>query len=344
MFTGSDPSLEHLYYIRLLHCMKGTSGFAKLVGIVTDKYITRAKSFLIQFPRVRDPLDYIAQSRPLPWTRCERWVRQLIECVSEAHSKCFVIGTFLRCGSPAVIEGTDSILVWRFSFKFQMGHNYDLYYPPDFQHYKYASKGTNEADSGDITTKTDLYQLGLVLWLLAENLPRTHRSPVCMRNKCRNVLDSECDDSYRNPIALPELSINVPQYYKDIVNTCRAECPQDRVCARTLLTWFPPLTKYKHLPDANFETQNIEITAIGNGLVKTPHCDKCQSRCGKVFFHCSVCLMGDFDICENCYESGAHCLEKGHLLEQNRKIESWTVPWKYHSSVNDSGTREITEL
>ena len=122
------------------------------------------------------------------------------------------------------------------------------------------------------------------------------------------------------------LSTDVPQYYKDIVNACRAERPQDRVCARTLLTWFPPLTQYEHLSDANFGTQNIEITATSNGLVKRPHCDKYQWLCGNVFFHYSVCLIGDFDICEKCYESRAHCLDKEHSLEQNRKIGSWTVP------------------
>ena len=88
----------------------------------------------------------------------------------------------------------------------------------------------------------------------------------------------------------------------------------------------------------------MEIADISNGLLKSKTCDICRSRCGKVFFHCGVCLMGDFDICNKCYESGAHCYEKEHLLEQNRKIGSWTVPWKYHSSVNKSGTREIIEL
>ena len=341
MFTRSGPSLEHLYSIRLLHCMKGTPGFAKLVGIVTDKHIAQAKSYLIELPRTRHSLLSIAPGQP--WTRREKWARQLLRSVAEAHSKGFVIG---RIGpvSPRIIEGTDSILLWRFSSKFAMGNQFDLHYPPEFQHYKYAPKGTNEADSGDITTKTDLYELGVMLWLLAENLPKTHRSPVCIRNKCRNVLDSKCNDSHRNPTALPELSTDVPQYYKDIVNACWAKYPQDRVCARTLLKWFPPLTQYENLPDANFETQNIDITAVGNGLVKTPHCDRCQLPCGKVFFHCSVCLTGDYDICDQCYESGKHCLDKEHLLEQNRKIGSWTVPWKYHSSVNDLGTREIIEL
>ena len=229
------PSPEMIYNIRLLHCMKGKPGFAKLVGVVTDKHNTQAKSFLIEFPRARHRLEFITQGQPLPWTRRERWARQLIECVCEAHSKGFVIGTLLRFGSPVVIEGTDSILLWHFSSKFSMGYNFDLYYPPEFQHYKYASKGMSEADSGDITTKTDLYHLGDVLWLLAENLPRTHSSPVCIRNKCPDLVNSECDDSHRNPVTLPELSADVPQYYKDIVNSCRAENPQDRVCARTLL-------------------------------------------------------------------------------------------------------------
>ena len=344
MFMRPVPGPETLYNIRLLLCMKGTPGFAKLVGVVTDKYITQVKSFLIEFPRARHRLDDIAQGRPLPWSRRERWARQLLECVSEAHSKGFVIGTLMRCGSPVVIERTDSILMWQFRSKFPMGGILDLYYPPEFQHYRYASQATSEAESGEFTTKTDLYHLGLLFWLLAENLPRTHRSPVCMRKKCPDVVNSVCADSHRNPVAPPELSKDVPQYYKNIVSACWAENPQDRVCARTLLNWFPPLTQYEHLPDANLETQNMEITAIGNGLLKTIHCNICQLHCGKVFFHCSVCDMGDFDICNKCYESGAHCLDEEHLLEQNRKIGSWTVPWKYHSSINVSGTREITEL
>ena len=343
MFTRPVPSLEVLYNIRLLHCMKGTPGFAKLVGVVTDKYVTQAKSFLIEFPRARHRVGFIAQSQPLPWARRERWARQLLECVYKAHSKGFVIGSLLRY--PArIVERTDSIFLCQFKSKFAMGCNVDLYYPPEFQHYKYVSQATSEADSGDITTKTDLFHLGLLLWLLAENLPRTHSSPVCMRKKCPTVAYVECDDSHRNPVALPELSSDVPQYYKDIVNACRAENPQDRVCARTLLKWFPPLTRYENLPDENSETHNMDIAAIGNGLQKFKTCDICQLPCGKVFFHCSVCHMGDFDICDKCYESGAHCLDKEHLLEQNRKIGSWTVPWRYHSSVNSSGTREITEL
>ena len=347
MFTRQVPSPENLYNIRLLHCMKGRSGFAKLVGIVTDKHITQAKSFLIEYPRARHRLGFIAQSQPLPWTRRERWARQLLEGVYEAHSKGFVIGTLLRFGPPLVIEGSDSILLWHFKSKFPMGSDVDLYYPPEFQHYRYASQTTSEADSGGISTKTDLYHLGLLFWLLAENLP-TRDSPICIRNRCREVLNSECDDSHRDPITLPELSTDIPQYYKDIVSACRGENPQDRLCARTLLEWFPPLTQHDHLPYENSETQNVDIPAIndsgGNGGVSPQYCDGCRLPCGNVFFHCSVCDMGDYDICDKCYESGAHCYEKEHLLEQNRKIGSWTVPWKYHSSVNESGTREIIEL
>ena len=344
VFTKPVPSPEALYNIRLLHCMKGRPGFAKLVGIVTDKHVTQAKSFLIELPRARNRLDYIALDQPLPWTRRERWARQVLECVNEAHSEGFVIGTLVRFGVPVVIEGTGSIIMWKFKSKFPMGNTLDSYYPPELQHYKYASRATSEADSRDITTKTDLYHLGLLFWLLAENLPRTHSSPVCIRNNCRKGLDSECDDFHKDPVALPELSTDVPQYYKDIVGACRAENPQDRVCARTLLKWFPPVTQYEHLPDENSKTQNMELTDIGDGLLGKLYCDICQSYCGKVSFHCSVCNMGDFDICDKCYNSGAHCFGKEHLLASQRKIGSWTVPWKYHSSVNGSGTREIIEL
>ena len=163
MFMRSVPSPEILYNIRLLHCMKGKPGFAKLVGVVTDNYNTQAKSFLIEFPRARHRLEFIAQGQPLPWARRERWARQILDVVYEAHSKGFIIGTLVKFQPPVVIEGTDSILLWYFKSKFSMAYKLGCYYPPEFQHFKYASKGTNEAESGDITTKTDLYHLGLLL-------------------------------------------------------------------------------------------------------------------------------------------------------------------------------------
>ena len=92
------------------------------------------------------------------------------------------------------------------------------------------------------------------------------------------------------------------------------------------------------------ETQDMEIADTGNGLLSYSYCDLCRLRCGKVFFQRIVCNVGDFDICAKCYKSGSHCFDKEHLSEQNRKIGSWTVPWRYHSSVNSSGTGEITEL
>ena len=141
-----------------------------------------------------------------------------------------------------------------------------------------------------------------------------------MRNRCRKTLDSRCDNSHQYPVALLELSTDIPQYYKDMVNAYRVETPQDRPCARILLEWFPPLIQYEHLPDDNTEVQNMEIVDIGNGLLKSKTCDICQLYCGKGFFHCSVYNSGDFDICDKCYESGAHCYEKEHLLEQKGRF------------------------
>ena len=45
-FTGSIPTVELLYAIRVLHCMNGAPGFAKLIGIVTDDSQKYLKSYL----------------------------------------------------------------------------------------------------------------------------------------------------------------------------------------------------------------------------------------------------------------------------------------------------------
>jgi ankyrin repeat protein len=48
----------------------------------------------------------------------------------------------------------------------------------------------------------------------------------------------------------------------------------------------------------------------------TQYCDVCTLfiRSGSRF-HCSLCNGGDFDVCRDCIDAGAHCFDSEHRLE-----------------------------
>ena len=64
-------------------------------------------------------------------------------------------------------------------------------------------------------------------------------------------------------------------------------------------------------------------------------CNNCTITIPNAHWHCSICEDGDYDICEDCVSSGAHCGVEGHflikrLIENGKVISSTTetVPKK----------------
>lgn len=51
-----------------------------------------------------------------------------------------------------------------------------------------------------------------------------------------------------------------------------------------------------------------------NFTLKGRSCDVCLAATGEKYHHCESCLGGDFDICDRCYNLGAHCLDRSHIL------------------------------
>lgn len=79
----------------------------------------------------------------------------------------------------------------------------------------------------------------MILWILAEGQP--YLLPVnayeCRKNGCQS---KDCREEYSNPIDLPELVGDIPQYWKDIICACRKHDPRHRPPAWKLLEKFPP--------------------------------------------------------------------------------------------------------
>lgn len=341
-FARSLPSSELLYNIRLLHCMNGLSGFANLVGIVVDTTRIHLKIYLIEFPRARWKLQDVIQNRSITWKRREKWAKQLVEGVSRIHSRGFVVGT-LCTQSPILIDGSDCVQLWYFKQKFRMGRAGGCYYPPECRHFRHVSPTTNEAKSPNVTSKADIFHLGLVLWRLAENSPRTHNSPVCIREGCSAQAHLRYDESHLDPIALPSLPESIPQYYRQIVDICRAENPNDRLAAWRLLKLFPT-SEPESSPIEIEGSESTDTRMSAMSRLVPGFCDSClKGSIPLPFFHCNVCQTGDFDICKACYDKGIHCYDTDHLLVEMKQVGSWIVPGRYCSSVGSSGGRDFIE-
>ena len=342
-FARSEPSAELLYNIRVLHCMNGCPGFAKLVGIVVDDTVEHLKSYLIEFPKARWTLAGATEARSIPWKDREQWAKQLVSGVDQLHSLGFVVGTLGTSRAP-VLDNSDSVLFWSFRERFSMGYRIGSLYPPEFLRFRNSSPTIHENQSARVTSKADIFHIGQLLWLLAENSPRTNNSPICIRERCneRGVCSK---NSHIEPICLPRLPESIPQYYRDIIDACRAENPNDRPAARTLLEMFPPTDEPSSYPTAGLDHESTELSVLGKGLLGYVSCDNCRKPYLTLpIYHCNVCQIGDFDICQACYDLGAHCEDLEHYLVEMRKIGSWVVPGRYLSCVKSSGRRDVVEL
>ncbi len=120
---------------------------------------------------------------------------------------------------PAVlIDSSDCLRFWRFKDKFIMGKVSDCSYPPGLRHLRDIVPSMNEAECPNVTPKTDIFHLRMILWLPAEKLPRTHVSPVCMRKGCNLQIGPPCVQSHVDPKA------PVAWICAAILNNCYTEC------------------------------------------------------------------------------------------------------------------------
>ena len=208
--SNSKPTAELLYNIELLNCMRGAPGLANLVGIVVDTSRKYLQSYLIEFPKARWRIDRIAQDPSISWNRRQKWAKQLIETVAHLHSKGFVAGMICTYRMPVIIDSSDSVQLSFFKKKFSMGRRQGGYYPPEYHHFWEAYPVTSEAECPDITSKTDIFHLGLMLWTLASG-QRMWKSLVCTRIDCKTA-NPGLNESHAKPNVLAPLSACIPQY------------------------------------------------------------------------------------------------------------------------------------
>ena len=207
---GPDSIDEFLYEISALSSLTNADSVIKLQGFVVNDDETAVKGLLIAYAEKNALVDVIYDNRDnLPWLRRERWARQIVNGLSEIHEAGFVQGDFTL--SNIVIDGNDDAKIIDINRRgCPVGWE-----PPEI---------ASLIDSGQriamfIGVKSDLFQLGMVLWGLA--------------------MEEDEPEHQQRPLTLADTSSDVPSYFRNIIATCLSDDPKHRLSAKDLLKEFP---------------------------------------------------------------------------------------------------------
>jgi len=213
---GPDTVDEFLYEINALHQLRGSHSVIQFGGVVLDNKGEVVKGLLISFAEHGALIDVIYDGEgKIPWGRRERWAKQIIQGLSEIHEAGFVQGDFTL--SNIVIDGDDNAKIIDINRRgCPVGWE-----PPEVA----ALIESNQRISMYIGVKSDLFQLGMVLYALAtqQDEPETQR-----------------------PLNLDSFPTEIPNYYLDLCHRCLNDDPRRRSQAQVLLALFPPIEEVIH--------------------------------------------------------------------------------------------------
>ncbi|KAK3683056.1 hypothetical protein LTR37_020594, partial [Vermiconidia calcicola] len=207
---GPDTVDEFLYEVNALDSLLDAQNVVQLEGLVTDDSGSVVKGLLISYASQGALVDMLFDFRStadLPWHRREKWAKQIVQGLSDIHEAGFVQGDFTL--SNIVIDENDNAIIIDIN---RRGCPV-AWEPPELGRL---------IDSGQrigmcIGVKTDIFQLGMVLWALAEIV----------------------DEPERVERPLPPMVDEVPSYFRGMVESCLCERPQGRPSALRLLHQFP---------------------------------------------------------------------------------------------------------
>lgn len=208
-----DTVEEFLYEINALDSLRGARNVIQLQGLVTDEEGDLIKGLLISVASQGSLVDILydyGKTDALPWIRRAKWAYQIIQGLSEIHEAGFVQGDFTL--SNIVIDEHDNAKIIDINRRgCPLGWE-----PPEFV----PLIQSGQKISMCIGVKSDLYQLGMVLWGLAEEIDEPERHD-------------------RINGRLPPVT-GADAWFDRIIDICLSNRPKDRLNAKHLLRLFPP--------------------------------------------------------------------------------------------------------
>ncbi|KAK4678057.1 hypothetical protein QC764_304180 [Podospora pseudoanserina] len=220
---GPDTVDEFLYEINALNSLRSARNVIQFYGVVVDDREEHVTGILISYAEqgaLIDILyDHAHEHPPLPWSIREKWARQIVAGLSEIHEAGFVQGDF-TLSNIVIDHNSDAKIIDINRRGCPVGWE-----PPEAT----PMIECNQRISMYIGIKSDLYQLGMVLWSLATQ-------------------DDEPEAQGR-PLQIAD-DVDVPAWFARIVYICLSDNPRNRLQALQLLSLFPepeePLTAVPH--------------------------------------------------------------------------------------------------
>ncbi|RDA86106.1 hypothetical protein CP532_1161 [Ophiocordyceps camponoti-leonardi (nom. inval.)] len=211
---SQDTVEEFLYEVNALNSLRYSRHVVTFYGVVVDDRDDHVKGLLISYASQGSLIDIIydhvkaSNGCRFPWARKEKWARQIIQGLSDIHESGFVQGDF-TLSNIVIDDAGDAKIIDINRRGCPVGWE-----PPEAT----ALLDTGHRISMYIGVKSDLYQLGMVLWGLATE---KHEPEV-----------------YGRPLPLGPQT-DVPGWYWRVTGTCLSADPRTRSQASTLLQLFP---------------------------------------------------------------------------------------------------------
>jgi len=217
---GPDTIDEFLYEVNALNALRVSKHVIRFYGLVVDDQEEFVKGLLISYADQGALIEVIFDHRmeaiesgrlgpSIPWPTRVKWARQVVEGLSDIHESGFVQGDFTL--SNIVIDSRGDAKIIDINRRgCPVGWE-----PPEAT----PLIASNQRISMYIGVKSDLFQLGMVLWALA--------------------LEDDEPELHKRPLVLSEENPDIPDWYRQMTEICLSENPRMRMQASSLLSLFP---------------------------------------------------------------------------------------------------------
>lgn len=234
---GPDSVDEFLYEVNALSELVDSKNVIQLKGLVVNEEKTMIKGLLLGYAEQGALVDILYDSKEghiprVPWVRRERWAKHIVQGLSNIHEAGFVQGDFTL--SNIVIDGNDDAQIIDINRRgCPVGWESPEMVP---------LVESGQRLSMFIGVKSDLYQLGMVLWALA--------------------MEKDEPERQARPLTLENAKADVPDYYRDLTAICLSEKSTRRLAAKDLLALFQS-------PTVVSEFAQQDLSAPVNGIHTT---------------------------------------------------------------------------
>ena len=297
--------------LKLMHFLRGCPGVAQFAGVVLDDSGKHLKGYLYEHAsyKLQNVLSAAEfEGKRIQWPLREEWAKQTLEAIAHLHGKGLVIGSL--CFFHVNLRENGTVILTHLQNSIQIDIDSSGRLPPEVRE---ARKNLGPNLEFRPNFRTDVFQLGKVLWQLGEHVA-VIRGFICAKSGCLHFPRYTCTD-HTNPVALPIFSEEtIPSYFQEMIRQCRAWLPKDRPPAWSLLD---SITRHTRCNGSSYKSFDNSWKAYINPEDHyNVHCDNCGARCSSDHFHCRWCDGGDFDICLHCVNHGVHCMNKNHKLQR----------------------------